>query len=306
MLCFLSCEHNPAAVVTDYEISEIYGYTFYGNITASSGNSLIPSLIIYDENRCDWNMNTSGMNNNQFYYYSVKNSAANYTLYWFTADNLCYCLQKDSSKASMTVQIGINGPSQLVILLTGDGLTNVSGMTNTRVPMLKQNIPQNTSPSKITFDSNVEDIKIEIPSEAKDAVWQGDSSYSGSYAFLVLGGNESYLAKGQGENVKVSVFDTNSSIPNTVTIKTHDVSYTEQMSICSFEVSQVQVKKYGEVYYLSKDSCTVTIEKEDGSSMTLNEVNVKGKLENGILTWRVSFKPGKMPFPIVEIFTSEN
>ncbi len=306
-MIFVACQKEPKEEITqDYELSEIFGYTFYGNITASSGNTLIPSLIIYNDNRCDWNMNTKGMNNNQFYYYSQKNSAANYTLYWFTADNVSYCVQKDSSKASMVVQFGINSPSDVVILLTGDGLTNVEGMTNTRVPLTKQNdIPKNTTPSEIIFEADVEDISISLPDSAHAAKWAGDSSYSGDYAFLVVGGNNSYLTKGKGSDVTVSVTDTDSSFANTVTVKTNTVSYTDQMTVEAFEIPEVQVKKSGETYYLLKENCSLQITNEDGSKMTLNELSLKGKLENGVLIWRVTFKPGKMPFPIVEIFTSK-
>ena len=299
LFSFFSCENDDDESVTDYDISEIYGYTYYGNITASSGNTLIPSLIVYDDSRCDWNMNTNGMNNNQFYYYSVKNSEANYTLYWFAPSDSSYCAQKDSSKASMTVQIGINSPSEIVILLTGDGLTGVSGMTNTRVPMTRQNdIEKNTTPTEITLDADVEDISIEIPSSATAANWAGNESYTGTYGFLVIGGNNTYLAKGSG-NASVKVTDTSATSANTVTITTNPVSYTDSMSVDAFDIEGVEVKKDGDVYYLYKASCTVQTEER-----TLNEVSVTGKLEEGVLTWRVSFKPGAMPFPIVEIFKS--
>ena len=312
LFSFFSCNTDDEESVTDYDISEIYGYTYYGNITASSGNTLIPSLIIYNENRCDWNMNTNGMNNNQFYYYAVKNSAANYTLYWFAPSEVSYCAQKDSSKASMVVQVGINSPSELVILLTGDGFSGVSNMTNTRVPMTKQNsIEKNTTPSEITLDTDVKDISITIPKTAVAAKWGGEESYTGAYTFLVIGGNDTYLATGQGtatedENgnlvpVSIKIKDTSALAANTVTVTTNPVSYTEQMSVGAFDISGVQVKKDGEVYYLYKESTTITTE-----TQTLNEVTLVGKLENGILTWRVSFKPGAMPFPIVEIFESES
>ena len=312
LFSFFSCENENDESVIDYDISEIYGYTYYGNITASSGNTLIPSIILYNDERCDWNMSVNGMNNNQFYYYAVKNSAANYTLYWFAPSEVSYCAQKDSSKASMVVQIGINSPNELVILLTGDEFSGVSNMTNTRVPMTKQNsIEKNTTPTEITLDADVEDISIEIPSFATAANWAGNESYTGTYGFLVIGGNDTYLATGQGtatedENgnlvpTSVKIKDTSALAANTVTVTTNPVSYTEQMSVGAFDIEGVQVKKNGEVYYLYKESTTITTE-----TQTLNEVTLVGKLENGILTWRVSFKPGAMPFPIVEIFESES
>ncbi|MBR1614881.1 MAG: hypothetical protein IJ673_05295, partial [Treponema sp.] len=196
-LAFVSCSDDDETEATDYEISEIYGYTYYGNITASSGNTLIPSIILYNDERCDWNMSVNGMNDNQFYYYSEKNSTANYTLYWYSAENVSYCKSKDSSKASMVVQLGINSTSEIVILLTGDNLTGVSGMTNTRVTMTKQtDIERNTNPSAIEYDEEVEDISIEIPESAVESAWGGDSTYNGSFVFMV--GEGGSLAKGQG------------------------------------------------------------------------------------------------------------
>ena len=43
----VSCQQGAqsAQELKDHDISEIYGYMFYGNITASSGNTLKPSPI---------------------------------------------------------------------------------------------------------------------------------------------------------------------------------------------------------------------------------------------------------------------
>ena len=315
-LFFVSCTNDDESEMTDYEISEIYGYTFYGNITASSGNTLIPSIILYNDERCDWNMSVNGMNNNQFYYYSVKNSTANYTLYWYSAENVSYCKSKDSSKASMVVQLGINSADEIVILLTGDDLTGVSGMTNTRVKMSKQtNIEKNTTPSKIEFDEEVEDITISIPENAVSANWAGESSYSGKFVFMV--GEGGSFAKGQGTSgtdsdgneitPTVLITDTSAVSVNTVTIKVPRFAYTEAMTIEPYDIAGVQVLKDGEVYYLSYEagsSSSVTAQKADGTTININSLTLKGKLENGILTIRTSFNPGKMPFPIIQIFTS--
>ncbi|MCR5613539.1 hypothetical protein [Treponema sp.] len=313
---FIACDSpQNNSLLTDNDISSIYGWTYYGNITASSGNTLIPALTIYDSNRCDWNMNTNGMNNNQFYYFSQKNSASNYTLYWYTASDASYCAQHDTSHASMVIQLGINSENEIVILLTGDGLTGVSGMSNTRVTMIKQtNIPRNLNAPAMQFDADVQDISITIPSSATPANWNGQNSYTGSYGFLVIGGNNTYLAKGQGTTVtdsngnlipvQVTITNTNSTSANTVKITTTPITYTDSMSIDSFEISNVQVKKDGDTYYLYHGSHSINATKTDGTAMNLNNVTLVGKLENNVLTWRVSFKPGAMPFPIVEIFTS--
>lgn len=315
-LAFFSCSADNETEATDYDISEIYGYTYYGNITASSGNTLIPSLLIYNNERCDWNMSMNGMNNNQFYYYSEKNSTANYTLYWYSAENLSYCKSKDSSKASMVVQLGINSTSEIVILLTGDDLTGVSGMTNTRVTMTKQtNIEKTTTPSAIEYDEEVEDISIEIPDTAVESAWGGKSSYTGSFIFMV--GEGGSLAKGQGTSgtdasgntitPTVTITDTSSTAAAIATVKVPRFAYTEAMTIEPYEIAGVKVLKDGDVYYLSYEASsdsTVIAQKADGTTLNINSLTLSGKLENGVLTLRTSFYPGNMPFPIIQIFTS--
>jgi hypothetical protein len=309
LLSIFSCKLNDDEAVTDYQLSEIFGNTYYGAITASSGTTLIPALIIYNDNRCDWNMNTNGMNNNQFYYYSVKNSAANYTLYWFSAENVSECMSKNSAKASMTVQLGINSSDEIVILLTGDDLTGISAMSNTRVPMLKQSkIARKTEPSEIVFDKDIEDISILCPSSAIPVAWAGLNTYSGSFIYIVSDNNGGALQKGIGTcgkdsngNEIIPKIQIQNPVSNTVTVITNQFSYTEQMTVSPIEVNNVSVSKDGDVYYLHKDKVAIKTSERD-----LNEFMLDGMLENGILTLRISYKPGKMPFPIVEIFTSSN
>lgn len=306
-LCFWSCSDDDETDATDYDISELYGYTYYGNITASSGSTLIPSLLIYNDERCDWNMSVNGMNNNQFYYYGVKNSTANYTLYWYSAENVAYCKTKDTSKASMTIQLGINSSDEIVILLTGDDLTGVSGMTNTRVSMKKQaDKGKNTTPPEINFESDIEDVKIKIPDTATASNWTGANSYAGTFVYMV-GNPGNIIQKGKGNAGKAAdgtpvtpEIKITATENNTVKITMHTFSYTEQMTIDGYDIPDVSVKTDGNVLYLyrAKSSDLVIEEK------TLTNLTVSGKLENGVLTLRVSYAPGKMPFPITEIFTS--
>ena len=131
---FVSCE-NGAQKIKDYDISEIYGYTFYGNITATKGETLKPSLILYDNNRAAWNMSIKWKNAAavQCYYYAVKNSASNYTLYWFLPRDRAAALAQDSSKAYVEMQLGINSLEEVVTLRT-----DTSYMSGRRVPMQKQ------------------------------------------------------------------------------------------------------------------------------------------------------------------------
>ena len=79
------------------------------------------------------------------------------------------------------------------------------------------------------------------------------------------------------------------------------------MTIEPYEIAGVKVFKDGDVYYLSYEASsesTVTAQKADGTTININSLTLTGKLENGVLTLRTSFYPGKMPFPIIQIFTS--
>lgn len=292
----------------NHDISDIYGYTYYGNITSSGGSTLTPSLTIYNDERLDWNMSVNGMNINQFYYYSVKNSKNNYTLYWFSGADYGAAMTKDASKAAMTVQIGINSTDGVTILLTGDGLTGIGAMSNTRVPMAKQkNIPRNKEAPVVDFDPSIQDVEINIPSVATEADWGGDGSYTGKFDYLV--GNGGNLARGHGTCGDGSepniILSPDGAGTHTVKITTHRFSYTAMMTILPFDIDGVKVKKDGDVYYLDRAAVSIpNVKKADGTEVTLNDVTVRGKLENGKLTLRISFKPGVMPFAIVEVFKS--
>ena len=292
----------------NHDISDIYGYTYYGNITSSGGSTLTPSLTIYNDERLDWNMSVNGMNINQFYYYSVKNSKNNYTLYWFSGADYGAAMTKDASKAAMTVQIGINSTDGVTILLTGDGLTGIGAMSNTRVPMAKQkNIPRNKEAPVVDFDPSIQDVEINIPSTATEADWGGDGSYTGKFDYLV--GNGGNLARGHGTCGDGSepniILSPDGAGTHTVKITTHRFSYTAMMTILPFYIDGVKVKKDGDVYYLDRAAVSIpNVKKADGTEVTLNDVTVRGKLENGKLTLRISFKPGVMPFAIVEVFKS--
>ena len=311
----VSCQQGAqsAQELKDHDISEIYGYTFYGNITASSGNTLKPSLILYNNERADWNMSVNGMTVNQFFYYAEKNSKANYTLYWFSGADYGAMLTRDKSKAAMTVLLGINSLDQIRIVLTGDGLTGIEAMQNTPVPMTKQvSIPHNTNAPEIPFDPSIQDVKIEVPSSATPADWEGATSYTGTFDYLV--GKDGKVARGHGSCGKDA--DGNEITPkigiknnapgsHTVKLTTHRFSYTNLMTIESFDIPDVKVFKNGSDYYLKFETSSVTAKRADGSNIILKDVTIDGKLESGKLTLRVSFKPGLMPLAIVEVFKSK-
>lgn len=298
-------QQNPQ--VQDYDIADFYGYTFQGTISASSGNTLTPALIIYNESRCDWNMSTNGMEFNRFYYWSKKNSASNYTLYWYGGAKSSYALLQDESQADMVVQLGLNSPTEVVILLTGDSLTGVSGMTNTRVSMQKTDAEKNTTAPQIVINQEVNDISTEIPEVAVSASWFEDSSsFEGSFDFMV--GEDGAMLKDHGKSdangeTAPSVKITKSE-SSKVVVSTPAMYYSEIMNITSYDILDVEVKKDGDVYYLTKGSYTQSINQANGSTITINGSSVYGKYENGVLTLRVEFYPGKMPFPITQIFTS--
>ena len=308
----ISCKQGAQAL-KDYDISVLYGYTFHGNITASSGNTLKPSFILYNDERAEWNMSINGMNNNQFYYYAVKNSKAKYTLYWFGASDYDAAKAKDQSKAAMKVLLGIDSLDQIKILLIGDGLTGIEEMKGAPVPMTKQtDIPRKTTPPPINFDSDIQDITIDVPFSASEADWGGVASYAGTFDYLV--GKEGELKRGHGtcgkdaagnEIIPKIRITPDSAGSHTVKVNKYRAVTQSSMNIESFDVPGVKVFKYGAVYYLKYGPDSVEAVMENGKEITLNNVTVHGKLENGKLTLRVSFMPGKMQIPVTEIFKSK-
>ena len=85
----------------------------------------------------------------------------------------------------MTVQIGINSTDGVVILLTGDGLTGIGAMSNTRVPMARQiGIVRKLTAPEIKID-DTEDIAIVIPETAADTEWSAEKIYTGTFKYLV-------------------------------------------------------------------------------------------------------------------------
>ena len=308
----VSCTQG-ATELKDYDISNLYGYTFRGNITASSGNTLKPSLILYNGERAEWNMNVNGMSDNQFYYYAVKNSASNYTLYWFDPANQEAARNKDTSKAGMKMKLGINTLDEIVLLLIEDNVTDIGAMSNNRVPMQKQaSIPKKNTAPPVDLDSSIKDVAIEIPSAASEADWGGEASYSGTFDYLLgEGGN---IKRGHGtcgkdvagnEITPTIGIGKDASGSHTVSVKVHRNASQPSMTTEAFNIPDVKVLKAGTIYYLKCEPTSVEAFMENGKEVTLNDVTVRGKLENGKLTLRVSFKPGKMTFPIIEIFKSK-
>lgn len=305
---FVSCSQDEdGSTAQDFDISELYGYTFQGTISASSGGTLTPALILYNSYRCDWNMSTNNMSNNQFYYYSEKTGTGAYTLYWYGGSKSKYCTLEDKTQADMVIQLGIDSENKITILLTGDSLTGVSGMTNTRVPMTKTSAEKNTSAPEIVVDSSIKDVTITIPETAVSADWSEDeTTFEGSFVYLV--GENGSMAKAKGRcdenetitpSVKIAKGESGK-----VSVTTPQMWYSSSMQITPYEVEDVALSQASDIYYLNKENFTQTLSNEDGSTTTLNIVSLKGKYENSVLTLRIEFKPGKMPFAITQIFTS--
>lgn len=247
------------------------------------------------------------MENNKFYYFAEKTGTASYSLYWYGGSKSKYCTLEDKTQADMVIQLGIDSESKITILLTGDSLTGVSGMTNTRVPMTKTSAAKNTSAPAIVVDSSIKDVEITIPETATSATWSEDeTTFSGSFVYLV--GENGSMAKAKGKcdendtitpSVKIAKGDASK-----VSVTTPQMWYSSSMQITPYEVNDVSLAKDGDIYYLNREKFTQTLTNEDGSTTTLNVESIKGKFENGILTLRIEFKPGKMPFSITQIFTS--
>lgn len=263
---FISCsQDDDGSAAQDFDISEVYGYTYSGTISASSGTTLTPALIIYNDERCDWNMSTNNMSNNQFYYYSEKTGTGAYTLYWYGTDKKSYCASKDSSQADMTVQLGINSLEEVVILLTADDYSGVSNMTNTRVTMKLQTSIKNVTPSVISEDSDIGDVTITIPETAQSAAWSGNDSYAGSFVYLV--GDDGSIEKGTGScgtdsdgNEITPVVSFSDSASGSIKITMHSFCYNNSMTIESYDVSGVSVKEADGIQYLEySDSVTAGI-----------------------------------------------
>lgn len=292
----------------EHDISEIYGYTYQGTVNASSGNKLTPEITLYNSTRLDWNMSSTGMANNQFYYHAEpyskdgKTYSNVYETYWY-AEEAVMNADTNRTKYSMRVFLAINTLKSITTMVQDAGNTGAgSSMAGTPIDMDRNSGTKNTTPSEIKKteeEEKIEDITITV--EGDSAEWLGDSStYTGTFVYLV--GDNGNIGKGKGSSgdgvtPEVSVTKTDG---NTVTVRTPKMVYeAASMTVESYDVAEVSVTKNGDVYYLSKGEFT----SNDGT-YEIKGTSLTGKLENGVLTLRIVFQPGSMPFPITEIFTS--
>lgn len=290
-----------------HSISEIYGYTYEGTVNASSGNKLTPEITLYNENRLDWNMSSTGMANNQFYYcaepykkYGIAFPNV-YITYWYTSETVMNADTKRTS-AAMKVFLAINTLKNITVEVESAGTTGAgNSMAGTPIDMTRNSDFKNITPTTISSDENNEDIKDEeIEVLGNPAEWfESSSTYEGTFTYLVsedgsVGKGEG--TSGEGYTPQVVIAKTAN---NTVTVKTPRMVYGGTMTVEPYDVSGVSVTKDGEIYYLSKGEFS----SNDGN-YAISGTSLTGKLENGILTLKVVFQPGSMPFPITQIFTS--
>ncbi len=276
-LFFISCKaETEEDEIPDYDISQLYGYTFSGTINASSGSTLTPELTIFDSSHVEWNMSSSSMAA-YTYYYSAKKSTQNvYYLYWYSSKS--ELSTNDTSKAQMTVTLGINDTKNISVI----------GMGSTVVEMSR------ISDEQRTFEESKTDTSIDIPSitvAGSSAEWiSEESAYTGKLHIIVMGADYA-----NGENHSITITKTGE---NTVSI-TNPTLQTSMMNMESFTLENVEVTKDGEIYYLSASNFTAM-----AGNVTLKVSSLKGKLENGILSLVYVYKPGKMPLDITQVFVS--
>lgn len=314
----ISCSNDDGEKsITEYSLEDIYGYTFTCSFTSSSGTSLNPAITIFDENRLDWNMSTTGMGNNQYVYSATKTGINNWTTYWYSADTKAEAENLknsgDTTKASMIVRLGIDSFEQITCLVKSATDGAGSSMGSTPLSMKKTSAAKNTIPSKWTENSDeIKDIEITIPSSAISCEWTESKTYEGNFVYLIKNLNTNSQGEtGDNSTPQITITKTENNTVTVKNVKMHDSSM--NMTLMPFDITGVSVKKDGEIYYLSKENFTTQTSDytEDSSGVKLTGYKITGskltgKLESGILTLKVVFKPGSMPFDITEIFTSEN
>ncbi len=293
---FTSCDpddNEDDDEVTEYDISELYGYTYGASFTASSGTQLTPELVIYDERHLDWNMSTSGMSTNSFYYTAEKTATNKYTLYWY--DTAASYAEADTSKASMNVVIGINTATSISIMVNNATAGAGNAMAGRPIEMTRTSAEKKTYTAEDDSSSSSGTSLIDFTVSGSNAEWAEDSStYTGTLKIYVIQTEDG--SSGEGVTPSVTITKTEG---NTVTVKTPPLVYSGAMEIKSFDVTDCAVTKNGDVYYLSKGEFTSS----DGN-YAISGSSLKAKLESGVLTLQVIFKPGHMPLDITELFTS--
>lgn len=285
----ISCSNDDdeSDKVTEYALSDLYGYTFQGKISASSGNTLTPQLVIYDEKHLSWNMNTSGMNDSAFFYTAEQTKTNVYSLSWYSSESDFNA----KTNSGMTVTLGINSATSVTVLVVSNSTEGTSGgMAGKPVPMTRTNEAKKTWTESGSSESGNDSAIPEIAVEGESAEWAEESSvYTGKMKVLVSGSNY-----GNDDALTTTVTKTSE---NTVTVTNPATS--AGMGSSAFDIEGISVTKSGDVYYLSKKDFTLTV-----GTTTYTCDSFTGKLEDGILTFVFVYTPGAMPMSITEVFTS--
>lgn len=300
-----SCSDDPEhGAIPSFTLDDVKGYTYETTFTSSSGTELNPAITVFNDERLDWNMSSTGMGNNQYYYTaSADSETANvWTMYWYTAKS--DMMRNNTAAAVMTVKYGINSETNVSVLVMSGTAGAGSSMAGTPLTMKRTDAAKNTTPTEIAV-TGIEDVTITPSGSAADLPSSYATNYSGSFVYLV----SAFGASGQGECMNgdtpsVEISGSGSSVK----VKTPSLVY-GTFEIGSIEISDVSVLKDGDVYYLSKGEFTATTDGKSSGETKQWEIagtSVKGKIENGVLTLRVEFKPGLMPANIVQIFTSDS
>lgn len=299
---FSSCSEDGSkpVILPFYSLDMIAGYTYTTTFTSSSGKELNPSMTIFNSERLDWNMSSSNMGNNQFYYTASGDAFYPnvWTMYWYI--NKGDAVANKPENAAMSVKIGINNLEKITVLVSAADAGAGSSMAGTPLTMTLASHNKNTSATAISSENqNVNDTEISVNGENARWPFECEKIFYGEFNFLV--GENGSVAKGtgsSGDNVIPSVKIVPSG-DDTVNITSPKMIY-GGMEVMPFIISGVKVKKSGEIYYLEKSEFTSS----DGNYF-ISGKSVSGQLEEGVLTLRLQFIPGAMPFLITEIFISE-
>ena len=263
--------------IPDYDISDLYGYTYIAKIDASSGNTLTPEMTIFDSRHIEWNMSSSGMASTAFFYSASETAANVYKMYWYASESALEA--GDTGAATMTVTMGINSETSISVI----------GMESTVVEMSRKSGTKRTYGAGGGTTATSSDITITPSGEG--AEWFEDST---AKTGTIATGISSPLTAGDG-TVSLTVTKTDG---NTATVTIPAISGMG-MTITSFDVAGCSVTKDGDVYYFSKGEFTAE------SSFAINGTSLVGKYEDGKLTVRLLFKPGAMPMDLIVLFASE-
>ncbi len=297
---FTSCsEDSEPVTIPVFPIESVYGFTFSTTFTSSSGNSLSPEITVFNSERIDWTMSSGSMGNNKFYYTAESDSLFPnvWTMYWYSS--LSSFNSGDTSKAAMKIKFGINALESISVLVMDNGNCSGASMAGTALTMKKVSGFYNTAPGEISDAAeSITDTTISVKGEKTD--WfELSTSFTGSYDCLV--GEDGCISKihadcSDGEIIRVVIKKTSDGL---VSVHVPAMNY-GGFNLESFMVTDVQVSAQEETFYLSKDSFV-----SSASGCVINGTSLKGEYKDGVLLLRYVFTPGKMPFPITVIFTSE-